>query len=93
MKTLKARLENCISLYIDYFCIKHNVYAEDRNWIGGITGSIIEIDNETYLDFSDIRTDLERDAPKDAIWDWYWNYSDKINYSSYLMGARDVLIK
>lgn len=91
---IKDRLDNCIDLYIDLFCQKQEVYAD--GWIGEIKGGI-NCFADAYLSFDDIRTDLELNAPKGMIFEWFWdnveNDSKAINYYSYVKGLRISDIK
>ena len=91
---IKERLDNCIDLYTDLFCQKQEVYAE--GWIGDIKGGI-NCFSDAFLSFDDIRIDLELDAPKGMIFDWFWenfdNQEKAINYYSYVKGLRIKDIK
>ena len=91
---IKERLDNCIDLYTDLFCQKQEVWA--YGWIGPIKGGI-NCFSDAFLSFDDIRTDLELDAPKGMIFDWYWdnieNEGKAINYYSYIKGLRIKDIK
>ena len=91
---IKKRLDNCIDLYTDLFCQKQEVYAD--GWIGERKGGI-NCFADAFLSFDDIRTDLELDAPKGLIFDWYWdnvkNQGKEINYYSYIKGLRISDIK
>jgi len=84
IQEIKERLDNCIDLYTDLFCQKQDCYAD--GWIGDIKGGV-NCFNDAFFSFEDIRLDLERYAPKGAIFRWY-HYHREINYNSYLMGAR-----
>ncbi len=89
IKEIKQQLDNCIDLYTDLFCKKQEVYAD--GWIGQIKGGI-NCFSDAYLSFEDIRNDLELDAPKGLIFEWYWdnveNPDKAINYYSYINGLR-----
>jgi hypothetical protein len=91
---IKKRLDNCIDLYTDLFCQKQEVYA--AGWIGEIKGGI-NCFADAYLSFEDIRTDLELDAQKGMVFEWYWdnveNEGKAINYYSYVLGLRISDIK
>lgn len=91
---IKERLDNCIDLYTDLFCKKQEVFAD--GWIGEIKGGI-NCFADAYLSFEDIRIDLELDAPKGLIFEWFWdnveNEGKEINYYSYVKGLRIKDIK
>jgi hypothetical protein len=79
---MKKKLDKLIDLYTDTFCEKQEVTND--GWIGDIKGGI-NCFADAFLSFEDIRRDLDNDVTPGKIFDWYWNYSDKINYKSYLM--------
>ena len=41
IKDVRERLDNCIDLYLDFFCKKHDVFHS--GWVGGVKCGIIEI--------------------------------------------------
>jgi len=79
---MKKQLNDLIDLYTDTFCDKQGV--SHNGWIGDMKGGIIEI-SDAFLSFEDIRRDLDNNVVSNKIFDWYWNYSDTINYKTYLM--------
>jgi len=91
---LKNQLDSCINSYTNIFCEKQE--CTNDGWIGDIIGGI-GCFADTFLSLEDIRLDLEMDAPKGSIWNWYWDNMDnddkKINYYSYLKGLRIKDIK
>ena len=92
IEDVRARLDNCIDLYLDFFSKKHEV--THNGWVGGIKGGIIEI-SDAFFSFDDIALDLDLDAPNDSessIFYWYWDNVESeehnINYLSYIKGLR-----
>lgn len=89
-ETAKAKFEHATSLYLMIFCIKHEFDIKDGYWIGDQVGGIFTI-GDYFFNFSDIKLDIDLNAPDDAIIEWS-DYSLKermknespINYYSYL---------
>lgn len=75
---------NCVRI-LNEFLKKHETYfefwKEDKVGTKFYTG-------EHFIDFSDVITDLEEDAPKGCIWDYYeyllQNQSNYMRYSEYI---------
>lgn len=86
LKEVKERLDNCIDLYVDFFCKKHDM--DFGGWVGNIKGGVCEV-ADMYLSFEDIRLDLEKDVYERGIYDWYWNNIEagekRCNYESFIM--------
>lgn len=97
-KTLQDRFEEVCELYVRAFLTKHgfheNGILNDGYWVGDDVGGIYEI-NDYYISLSDMRADIDEEAPEDMFFEWY-DYSlnkgmDKVpcaNYKNYLKGAR-----
>lgn len=86
---LYKKLNDSIHEYVDLFCIKHNLYFEF--WVADLTGTICCLSNEYYVNFEDIRLDLEKSADKHLFFEWYdksleqsMNKEPTINYYTYL---------
>lgn len=94
LKDLKERLDNCIDLYTDFFCLKQDCQSD--GWIGEIKGGI-NCFADAFLSFDDIRMDIDLNAPVGLIFKWYWdnikNDGRAINYYSYIKGLRVADIK
>jgi hypothetical protein len=88
MQTLKQQFENVVEQYIDAFCEKQGVHKDNNDCR---VGDVIEI-NDAYLNFDEIRLDIDTNQPKGEIFKWYWDneYLDGkiINYYSYVKGLR-----
>ena len=94
-KTLEAikQYEQACTEIVELFCEKHNTSLEF--WVADIIGSICCI-GDHYLNMEDIILDLKFDAPKNAIWDWYWQTIDaeeKYNYYTYLRWKKHLTTK
>jgi hypothetical protein len=91
MQTLKQQFENLVDQYLTLFCEKQEVNKDNNSWCAGDIGEVIEI-NDAYLNFDDIRLDIDTNQPKGNIFKWYWEneYLEGkiINYYSYTKGLR-----
>lgn len=89
LKEIKARLDNCIDLYVDLFCKKQEVWFD--SWVGDLKGGLA-VFGDLYITFEDIRLDLEQNTRKGLVFKWYWdnveNQDKAINYYSYIKGLR-----
>ena len=75
---------------------KHGFFDENTgqyssyDWVGDEIGGILELSGY-YINFDDIRRDIDESISKDVYFEYY-DYcvekEKKINYKSYLMGAR-----
>jgi hypothetical protein len=74
MNKLKRQYELIACSYVKSFCNKHEIPMSDyeilQSWIGPI-GNIICI-SDMYLNYADIRYDIDNDIENDKIIDWYW---------------------
>ena len=88
---MKKRFEQLVQEYILAFCLKHDIDFD--YWIGGDIGGIASFQNgEVYLNFDDIRFDIDTNQPNELIICHYWdsidNYPKEINFKSYTEGLR-----
>ena len=67
VKQLKSQYENLVQQYITIFRDKHNLKFEQ--WISKTVGMLAQFDN-CYVDFDNIRFDLENDQPKEYLTEW-----------------------
>ena len=88
MQTLKQQYENIVDQYLTLFCEKQGVHKDNNDWCAG---DVIEI-NDAYLNFNDIKLDIDTNQPKGNIFSWYWENDElnnkSINYQSYTRGLR-----
>ena len=86
-QSLKERYEKLVEIYIDQFCKKHEVELEF--WIGDQVGETACIASY-FLQFEDIRHDIDNGISKSKIWDWLGNAGEsdehRMNYRNYLNG-------
>lgn len=86
--TLKERFESICAEYIKLFCEKQEM--EFYGWVGDTVGEVAYI-KDYYLNFDDIRLDVDTNQPKGKILSWYdqeveahFLGKDRINYLTYI---------
>jgi hypothetical protein len=91
----KVGLDFYIDSYMQMFCEKHGLTYDESYWIGG-KGEVIEI-GDMFINFSDVRIDLEQNCPVEMFADWYWTVLESnlphINYASWVKGLRHKDLK
>jgi hypothetical protein len=89
---MKKKYEEIVNEYIIAFVRKHDTVF--LGWIGwNRFGEVAEFYGDYYISFDDIRRDIDTNQPKRFIFQWQddsAHYGDllRINYSSYIAGAR-----
>lgn len=93
-QTLKQQYETLCNEYLKIFCEKQEVEFDPSDWVGGDVGEVIHI-ADCFLNFDEIRLDIDTDQPKGFIFKWYWEDLDgyyktkqRINYRNYIKGLR-----
>lgn len=93
MTTLKDNYTNATMAYIKAFEKKHSMQFE--TWVDCIGGTCLFSDY--YLNFHDVKHDIDSDAPIYLIFEWYDEVLDHrskgnpgcgINYDNYVRGLR-----
>lgn len=94
-KELKQQFEYVCYAYIKAFLTKHDLSSAD--WIGSGVGEVVCINGEIFLNFDDVRYDIDHTADHDPneIWRWrqycqrldYLELPKRINFSSWCKGA------
>ena len=91
IEKLKSKLDLCIEQYVILFCKKQDLQYKTGMWVAGDVGYIVLI-SDMFINFSDIRLDLENNVTKGIFSEWYWTVTESnlpyINYSSWLKGLR-----
>jgi len=94
LEDLKLEYNNVCQKYIDIFCKKQEV--EFDGWVNNEVGGI-GLFNDFYLNFSDVKLDVDNEIEKGLIFKWYddngENIEHYINYCSYTKGLRCSDIK
>ena len=94
-KELKQQFEEVCKAYLDAFVKRHDLVSAD--WIGPGVGANVCANDDVFLDFDDIRYDVDNAASLSVneIWDWvdycrrleYLECPKKINFPSWCKGA------
>ena len=88
---MKKRFEELVQEYILAFCIKHDIDFD--YWVGNNIGGVAAFaGGEVYLNFDDIRFDIDTNQPAELIICHYWDsmehHPKEINFRSYAKGLR-----
>ncbi len=100
-KTLKEQYAEICLEYLRAFNAKHELDMEDYElkqcWIGDEVGGIADLD-DMFINFDDIRYDIDNKVSRNKIFDWYWNSVERaelkvkyMNYPAYCKGAPDPI--
>ena len=88
----KKVLDTVIQEYVNVFCKKHDIQFD--YWVADLSGTICQM-GDFFINFEDIRLDLETDQPKNQIFEWYEVTLDlalknkpTCNYYSWINGFR-----
>ena len=94
-ESLKQQFEEVCKAYLDAFVKRHDLVSAD--WVGPGVCEIVCANGEVFLDFDDIRYDVDNAASLSVneIWDWvdycrrleYLECPKKINFPSWCKGA------
>lgn len=60
--------ESAVMTYVLAFCAKHEIDFD--GWIGNRIGEIA-LFNDYFMNFSDLKYDIDSQQPKERIWKWY----------------------
>jgi hypothetical protein len=93
-KSLRERFEVVCTEYLKEFCLKHNL-SMCCDWVGNEIGGVVTI-GDYFINFDDIRLDIDKNAPEPCFFKWYYESLDYVcekgttegcvNYKTYLMG-------
>ena len=88
MKPLSEKYEKIAKQYIKKFAKKQHLDFD--YWIGDTVGSVASFDESYYIDFLDIKHDIDTEQPEYQIMEWYDGITpeNRINYKSYCLGLR-----
>lgn len=88
---LEYKLETLYGQYLEQFCKKQDVEIEHIVSDSIVKGGIICI-ADAFFSISDILMDMDRQAPKDYIFEWYWDFIEygDMNYNHFLTLYRDI---
>lgn len=65
----RVNLNSCIQKYVDVFAKKHDLDFE--HWVADQVGGVACFSNEYFVDFLDIRFDLEKNVPANVFFKWF----------------------
>lgn len=93
---LKQDWEKLTNEYVKIFCEKHEMYYEEDSWVGNKIGEIICI-GDYYIDFSDIKYDIDNNISEEKFDEWYWKSlevyqitgENYLSYEAFCKGAPD----
>lgn len=94
IELIKLDYIDACNRYVAEFCRKHDFKNPDWYWVGGQIGTVLAL-NDYFIDFQDIRYDIDEQIPTFKYWDWYeaslkraeLGIKGEINYKSYCEGA------
>ena len=93
MTKLQENYNKAVEAYIQEWCKKHEFDCKDGCWVGDRVGEVFEI-ADVFVSFTDIRTDIDRNATPDQYWEYYWASLDAFelkqpypNYENWLKGC------
>lgn len=94
-ESLKQKFEEVCNAYLDAFVKRHDLVSAD--WVDPGVCEIVCANDDAFLDFDDIRYDVDNAASLSVneIWDWldycrrleYLECPKKINFPSWCKGA------
>ena len=94
LEELQFDYKKAVTAYVNAFCKKHGWHFSASDWVAGDVCGVIEI-NDMFVNFDDIRVDIDNEFDKDAFEEWY-RYEQRlielgcpqhINYKSFALGA------
>lgn len=94
---IKKRYENAVHEYCQAFCTKHDYHYDPDGWVE--IGTVVLI-GDYYIDFNDIRYDIDNDVPEE-VFIKYYDYTleiasidggtgkmKNVNYPHFVKGCR-----
>lgn len=91
---LRSNYEKACNAYLEAWCKKHEFDIKDAEWVG--VGGVVNV-GDYYVSFIDIMTDIDKDAPREEYWKYYYYALDcgwlEIPYPNYTNWLRGCPIK
>lgn len=75
---IRKRYENAVHEYCLAFCQKHGYDYNPDDWVGGDIGGVLNINDDYFFDFDDIRYDIDHDIAEEVFLQWY-DYKTRVN--------------
>lgn len=66
---LSERFESVCDEYMEKFCLKHDL-SMYYDWVGKNVGGVVTI-GDYFINFDDIRLDIDTNAPEPCFFKWY----------------------
>ena len=66
---LGERFESVCDEYMEKFCLKHDL-SMYYDWVGKNVGGVVTI-GDYFINFDDIRLDIDKNAPEPCFFNWY----------------------
>lgn len=88
---LREKFESICNYYVSLFCQKHDLSYVNADWVGDAVGGTICIAGEHFIDFRDVRYDIDNDVPvgQYEAWDDYCDTIGDIELRYELLFAPD----
>lgn len=92
---VRERYENAVHEYCHIFMQKHGFAYNPDEWVANEVGGVLCV-NDYYLDFDDIKYDIDNDVAENVFFEWY-DYcvelmmidgAPDVNYKSWVRGFR-----
>ena len=90
---IEKRYIEAVNEYVQAFCDRHG-YGKPEGWVGDRVGEILIV-NDMFVDFADIKIDIDHNVPEEMFEQWYYytlrlhelGCDKTINYWSFSLGA------
>jgi hypothetical protein len=90
MLTLKNAYNKVCNAYCKAFELKHDVTFD--YWVGGDVGEMCCFNEEYFVNFHELRYDIDNDVPSELFMKYHYESIDNpeinINYKSFVLGLR-----
>ena len=91
LQNLKSRYESIVDEYLQRFVEKEGY--EFCGWVADQVGETASFIDQWFINFSDIKYNIDNKRPKGEIWEWCeynldLGMNQNINYYSYSKGCR-----
>ena len=75
--SLSERFESVCDEYMEAFCLKHDL-SMYYDWVGKEVGGVVVI-GDYFINFDDIRLDIDKNVPEPCFFNWYHVALDYVN--------------
>lgn len=93
IKDLKEKFDLLCNTYVTLFCQKHELPYSEADWIGDEVGGVLSIAGERFVDFRDLKYDIDQNVEV-GLYEKWDDYCDRISeieakYESLFSPRRD----